>query len=1136
MKLDDGTIRLSASDLSNHVACRRLTELDRAYAEKRLDAQPWHDPAAAHLQERGRAHEDAYVAHLRALGRDVVDLRGAEGDPYDRTIAAMRAGHDEIVQAQLARGRWLGYADVLERVELESELGAWSYEVVDTKLAQETKGGAVLQLAFYSDLVARIQGVPPRKMHVVKPGAPFECESFRVDAFSAYYRLLARRLEETVDAAPGDRYPDPCEHCAVCRWWRVCDAQRRADDHPTLVAGLGCAQATELARQGRPTLAAFAEALVALDDEPRRGSRATYERLHEQARVQLEGRRAGALVSRLVDHDPGHGLALLPEPSAGDVFFDIEADHFYEGGGLEYLFGLSWREKGAPVYERFWALDRDEERRAFERLVDLCVARLERWPDMHVYHFAPYEKAALGRLMNRHGTRETEVDRLLRAERLVDLHAVARQGLRASVESYSLKELEHFAGYARTVHPRDAAAERRALAWSLERGERDGASAARRAIIETYNREDCEATAALRDWLEERRAELVASGVAVERPVEKVGEADEKVARRHAEIALVGDALRALLPEDRKAWSAEHCAVALLAELVWYFVREDRCAWWEFFRLRDLEDPGERERERKVVEGLTFDADLGRPTKRARTDVHRYRYPPQEVAIKLGTTLHDFDGVDVGTLVAHDPANGTIDVKRTTATQATHPRGVFAFESVRAGSVERSLLALGRSVAAHGVDGDGPHRAARMLLLKRAPALRGGGSMREHGEESLDAARRVVRLLDGDVLAIQGPPGTGKTYTGARMIVDLVRAGKRVGITAVSHKVIRNLAKEALDWSRDPKSGGSPLEAALLNTKGDDEAPVDGLRVVSKDAEALDALDQGQLVGGTAWLWSSDDAALDVLFVDEAGQLSLAHTLAAARCATNVVLLGDPQQLQQPQQAAHPEGAEIAALEHFLDGEETMPAHKGLFLERTYRLHPAICSFTSELYYERKLESHPDCEQQALIGAARFSESGLWHLPCEHEGCQSRSDEEVDAVVALVEELLAGGVSWRDRNGVVRPLTPADVLVVAPYNAQVGALAARLERLRVPAGTVDLFQGREAPVVIYSLASSSIVDAPRGLEFLLDPHRMNVATSRAQCVCVLVASPRLVEAVCRTPRQMEHANGLCAYLERALVH
>lgn len=528
MKLGAGRLVLSATDLANHLACRHLTALDRAVAEGRRSPPAWRDPSLALLAERGRTHEAAFVERLRAGGLDIVELYAFEGDEaVERTLAAMRAGADAVAQALLWDDRWTGRADLLVRVAEQSGLGGWAYEVVDTKLAEETRGGTILQLCLYSDLVGAVQGRAPSFMHVVKPGADFPRETFRYVDFQAYYRLVRGRLDAAADQPPsGETYPLPVEHCEICRWRLECDRRRHADDHLSLVAGIRPLHVGEIERQGMRTLARFADAPHPLPEKPLRGSPEAYARAHGQARIQLRGRREARPAYELLPVEARLGLARLPEPAAGDLFFDIESDPFVDGGGLEYLLGAVCD----TAYRAFWATEASAERCAFEALMDLLLERWSAHPAMHVYHFSPYEPAALKRLAGRHGTRERELDRLLRGERFVDLLAVTRQGLRASVESYSLKQLETFFGFQRVVDLSTARAALRRVEQGLERG--PGPTEADRATVEGYNRDDCLATAALRRWLEDRRTEALAYGAAVPRPPLASGDPSDALEER----------------------------------------------------------------------------------------------------------------------------------------------------------------------------------------------------------------------------------------------------------------------------------------------------------------------------------------------------------------------------------------------------------------------------------------------------------------------------------------------------------------------------------------------------------------------------------------------------------------------------
>ena len=460
------------TDLSNFLSCRHLSALDLRAARGEIERPVRRDVFIEDLRARGLAHERAYLERLRAQGLTVAgaDDGGGAGDDVGSaglsaaaTLAAMRAGVDVLYQATLELGAWSGRADFLRKVATPSSLGAWSYEACDTKLARDTKGGTILQLCVYSYLLERIQGARPARMHVVTPGTDFEPVSYRVDDFGAYFRLLERGIDGFL-ASHEATYPDLVSHCDYCAWWSACEARRRADDHLCYVAGIGGAQIKTLRALGVDKLAT----LAALDPvpEPPRGSREALTRLRDQARIQQRGRDTGAPVHELKQpFDSDHGLALLPEPTPDDIFLDFEGDHFAEQGVREYLLGYVARgPDGAPRYTPLWARTLAEERAAFEQFMDFVAATRARNPAAHVYHFAPYEPTALKRLMGRYATREVELDALLRGRAFVDLHAVVRRALIASVERYSIKDLERFFGYAARPGPargRDEPAHRR---------------------------------------------------------------------------------------------------------------------------------------------------------------------------------------------------------------------------------------------------------------------------------------------------------------------------------------------------------------------------------------------------------------------------------------------------------------------------------------------------------------------------------------------------------------------------------------------------------------------------------------------------------------------------------------------------
>jgi uncharacterized protein len=1135
MKVDStNNVRLSATDLANHLACRHLTSLDLSLAKGEIAGPSWENPHLKVLRQRGFEHERAYVESLRSRGLTVVDLSSEpEETACEATWIAMKRGADAIVQATLAGGDWRGRADVLLRVEQPekpSRLGPWSYEVVDCKLARETKAETILQLCLYSEFVTALQGWEPEFFHIIRPNVGFQPQAHRLSAYAAYYRVVKKALQDAVKAPSRETYPEPVSHCDICRWWRECDRRRRDDDHLSFVAGLTKLQRKELTLQGVATLESLAKLPLPIPFHPSRGSHDGYTRVREQARVQLESRTEGRLKYEPLCCEPGKGLTLLPPPDMGDIFLDLEGDPFVGEGGLEYLFGVvTSDENGNLVYQRRWAPDRARERGAFEWFVDLTFARMTRFPDLHIYHFGAYEPGAIKRLMLRYATREEEVDRLLRGRIFVDLHTVTKQSVRASVEQYSLKEIEKFCDYRRKILLTEANPARHFIEHQLELGQSPTVTGYDCGVIEGYNEDDCRATGRLRDWLESLRSTIVTGGTEIPRPEAKDTSPSKEVTAHQERVAALFEALTKGLPAEPADHTREQAACWLLAHALDWHRREEKVQWWEFFRMKDLSEEDLYD-ERAAVVGLTPRGRVPRTNPKEKAPIDKYEYPPQECSIKEGDRLYTLDERKFGNVVAIDPVARTIDVKKLVKLDGFHPRSIFAYSHYPTREQSNSLLRLADWIVANGMDNHGDHRAARDLLLRNPPRLAKGQSLTKHANEAVvQAACRIVKALDNSVLPIQGPPGSGKTFTGARMICELVKEGKKVGITAVSHKVIRKLLDEVLEAAREMSV--TDVSCAHMKPSADcDSCPI---REIGKNEEAARMLARGavNVLGGTPWLWSAEEFrdSVHVLFVDEAGQMSLANVLACAPAGKSLVLLGDPQQLEQPQQGSHPEGSDISALGHLLHGRWTIGEEQGLFLGETWRLHPAVCSFTSELFYEGRLFPVTGLERQSIETSSPFSGAGLWFLPVVHEGNQSYSLKEIDQVAAITEILTQPGSTWTDRDGNQRPLALDDILMVAPYNNQVSRLIDRLPGARV--GTVDKFQGQEAAVVIYSMTTSTAEDAPRGMEFLYNLNRFNVATSRARCACIVVGSPRLFSPECRMPRQIELANALCRYAE-----
>ncbi len=1094
----------SPSDLGSFLACEHLTQLELAVALREGRRPSYENSYAELLRRKGQEHEHAFLATLRDAGRSVVEVHLAANRDFEagtrRTVEAMRGGADYVYQAVFFSDGWRGIADFLERVERPSALGAWSYQVLDTKLARHPRPEHALQLSFYSLALERTQQVAPELAYVVL--GTRERVGIRLADVTAYFRRVRERFGTAVAARPATG-PYPCDHCSFCDFRGLCEDRLEREDHVVRVAGIYRGHVKRLFGGGISTLTALAETppgTVVTRIPP-----ATLHGLRDQAGLQLIRQRSGMLEWHALDVEPGRGFAALPPRSPGDVIFDLEGHPFFEPArGLEYLFGTLSLENPEPRYQAFWAHDRGGERLAFEALVDLIHARLARYPDLHVYHFSGSEPSTLKRLMAEHTTREAQVDDLLRRQVFVDLHTIVRRALRAGVPSYSLKDVEALFRFTRSGPVRSGTqAILHYERWLHER------SPVLLDEIAAYNLEDCRATLGLLEWLHQvRPADLPWPEAPDPQPLSP--EATEALDARGR--------LRQTLVEGAEPGTSRWLA----GELLEYHRREARPAWWAYFD-RLGKSPEELLEDTEAIAYLEVDR-LTPPEPRKKSLVHTFIFPVQDHKLRPGETVHDpATGRAAGEIVEIDDTKGRLRLQRGPRFGARPlPEAVVAGGPIDNPTQRAALLRLAESIRT----GDGRYPALRAVLDRERPRIRGLDPAHAIQTTDLEAMKALALGLDASYLFLQGPPGTGKTWTGARIVTHLLGHGRRVGIASGSHKAIHNLLAEI---ERVALATGVRFKGLKKSSAGNPESEYDG-EIVTSESDNARFENVGrdvQLLAGTAWLFSRAelDSTLDDLVIDEAGQISLADALAMGTAARNLILLGDPLQLAQVSQGVHPDGTGASVLEHLLGDAATIPEDRGVFLERSFRMHPGVSAFISEIVYAERLHSDASAGRRTTsLG------TGVRFVPVDHEGNRSHSDEEVAQVATLIAGMRGG--TFTEADGTIRPLRDEDFMVVAPYNAQVLRLRAGLPA-GVRVGTVDKFQGQEAPIVFFSMATSSGEDVPRSLTFLFSRNRLNVAISRAQCLAVLVCSPRLLEARCQSIEEMQLVNALCRLVEHA---
>lgn len=1117
MFVDGDRVLYSASDLAAAARCEYA--LLRAFDAK-LGWGPdvsTSDQLLARTSALGDEHEHRRLDELRAQLRGEVTVIGRPKYTADgltaaagQTMQAIAEQAPVVYQAAMFDGRFLGFADFLI-------LEDGRYRVADTKLALSAKVEALLQLAAYADTLARA-GVPVHDNAelILGNGTPVR---YRLDEIIPVYLPRRADLERLLDThfsgGAAVRWDD--NGVRACFRCPECTVKVREHDDLLLVAGMRVSQRARLIEAGITTVTELASLTDPVPDLPQR----TVTALTAQARLQLTPRVDGKPPYEVADAQP---LMVLPNPDKGDLFFDFEGDPLWTADGtewgLEYLFGVL---DCTDDFQPLWAHDRAAERKALQHFLKLVAKRRKRYPNMHVYHYAAYEKTALLRLAGRHGVGEDEVDDLLRNGVLVDLFPLVRKSIRVGTENYSIKSLEplYMGAELRTgevTNATDSITEYARYCELRDEG-RDAEAAALLKEIAEYNRYDCRSTRKLRDWLVARAIESEVPPIGAQ-PVRDGGDVteDDQLARRLAKF--VGD--------DPSSRSPEQSAVAMIAAARGYHRREDKPFWWAHFdRLNNPVDEWGDETGVFLAEHAAVVEDWHTPPRARKpqrwvqltgavaagelsTDMYALYAPPSPPGLTDDTERRACGTVRV--VECDDPETPTTVtvIEREPKTGGTFGQLPFAL-TPGAPISTKALRESIDSTAAQIADGLPrlPDTAVVDLLLRRAPRTRSGNGL-PHRSTPIEDITTALADLDSSYLAVHGPPGTGKTHTAAAVIAQMVTDAQwRVGVVAQSHAVVENLFRGLLDAGVDPAVIGK------RDTRTDD-APWQDIDAKAYP-EFIEAHD-GCVIGGTSWDFANParvpPGSLDLLVVEEAGQFSLANTIAAAPAARNLLLLGDPQQLPQVSQGTHPEPVDESALGWLVDGQHTLPDERGYFLDRSWRMHPLVCAAVSRLSYDGRLTSVDEVTtRRHLDGYA----PGVHVLAVEHNGNATESREEAAAIVAEIRRLV--GRDWTDQDH-TRALRPADILIVTPYNAQVVTLRQHLDDAGftdVRAGTVDKFQGQQAPVVFVSMTASSIDDVPRGISFLLNRNRLNVAVSRAKYAAVIVRSALLTEYLPGTP-------------------
>ena len=1123
MKILDKKILSSPSDLNNFVSCKYLIQNEIKFLNKEIqrndqsiDQKLW--------KEFGLKHENKHFRLFKEKYKKIISIKQdlKEDERFKLTLDAINKGYDLIYHAYFIDENFRGEADFLIRTDTKSKIGNFSYEVYDTKVSRKPRPRHIYQITAYSSMLSKIQGILPERMHLID-GSDI-VHKYKTKEFLDFYLFTKNNFEKYLKNISKEKvYPEKCSHCAICDYSQVCEKIWVEDNYINQVAKINRSQIEKLKKIGINTVKKLAEANPE-QLKVKINKQALKDRI-SQAQLQEEKRETGASKYIILDPDKGKGFYKLPEPNEGDLFFDIEGYPQEDGRGFEYLHGIYYKNKKNFEFKYFWAKDfkKEFEKENFIELINFFKSHFKKYPKAHLYHYNSYEKRSLRQLASLFSSDFPEgsnfVDSLLRGEKFVDLFLIVNQSVRTSEKDMSLKSIEGVLYNFKRKGDVKKAEESVKLYdfWLSSKDEKT-----KNDIIE-YNKEDCVSTFYLREFLIEKKPESI-DWFSITPETEK--KAQDKKSWEEVEIGL----LKAL---DKKELSKEPLTETI-RNLVGFHRREQKPEWWEIFdRMEKTHD--ELEDDPECIGQCVLQSPV--PEKVEKGVIFTYKFNDQDYKLKKDTSVYDaHENYSIGKIeeiIEESPNKNIVKIKLGDKKFKSLGGMPSIVSLCRRGAPNIAVLeqALNRFVEDYINKKGSSYKSIVDLLNRGNPDLKNiksGDHLIDESKDITSESVKVIKQMNSTCLSIQGPPGTGKTYNSAKIIIELMRDGKKVGVSSNSHEAIKTLLSEIEEQAINEKFNFKGMKKSNSTNLFEGKFIID----VIKDLPIN--MDDFSLFAGTAWFFSNIrmSHSLDYLFIDEAGQVSLANTISMATSSKNLVLIGDQMQLSQPIRGTHEGYAKLSSLDYILEDRDTIPPEQGIFLRETRRLNKKICKYISDSFYDSRLTPHMITNTRSVkLDLKDIENEGIFFIPTDHFGNSQRSDEEAEIIHDYYSKIIKK--DFEDENGKGK-IDIENIMVVAPFNVQTNNIKQKLlkkysEDTRV--GTIDLFQGQQAKVVFISMTSSDAENLPRHKDFFFNRNRLNVAVSRAQNVAIILFNPNLLLASANSIHEMRLMNNFCKLLK-----